>query len=153
MDPQQRLMLECSYEALENGTPYEFTTRQTDEPPLDLVGDFHRITKDVNLQDVLGFYHIEGGKDAPAIIEWTEGRKNLTRKLTEDDKSARPVQTAWDFGRGDPITMTCTIVCDTRTTRSGNANRHKGTKYAGTHSACFISDTFPNSGTQRPPKT
>jgi hypothetical protein len=33
------------------------------------------------------------------------------------------VQTAWDFGRGDPITMACTIVCDTNTTRSGSAHK------------------------------
>ncbi|AEO68435.1 a10b265c-8309-4604-9fbd-c5c4edfe3d6a [Thermothielavioides terrestris] len=113
---------------LANGTPYEFTTRQTEEPPRDLVDKFLDITRQFNLQDILGFYHIEGGKDAPALIEWTEGRKNLTRILTEEDKPAEPVQTAWDFGRGDPITMACTIVCDTRTTRSGNANTHKNTQ-------------------------
>lgn len=104
--------------------------------------DFHRVAEDANLQDVLGFYHIEGGKDAPAIIEWTEGRKNVTRKLTEDDKSAEPVQTAWDFGRGDPVTMACTIVCDTRTTRSGKANTHKGTKYAAEPLLVFILTHF-----------
>jgi hypothetical protein len=110
---------------LANGTPYEFTTRQTEKPPQDLINTFLQITREFNLQDILGFYHIEGGKDAPAIIEWTEGRKNLTRILQEEDKSVEPVQTAWDFGRGDPVTMACTIVCDTRTTRSGNANTHK----------------------------
>lgn len=67
-----------------DGTPYEFTTRQTEEPPRDLVNTFLQITRKFNLQDILGFYHIEGGKDAPVIIERTEGRNNPSRILQED---------------------------------------------------------------------
>lgn len=126
-EPETIANIECYYPErwLANGTPYEFTTRQTEEPPQQLINKFLDITRQFNLQDIIGFYHIEGGKDAPAIIEWTEGRKNLTSILTEEHKSVEPVQTAWDFGRGDPITMACTIVCDTRTTRSGSSNTHK----------------------------
>ncbi|KAK4199550.1 hypothetical protein QBC40DRAFT_227472 [Triangularia verruculosa] len=128
--PEKLANIECFYPErwLANGTSYEFTTRQTEEPPQDLVSKFFDITRQFNLHDILGLYHIDGGKDAPAIIEWTEGRKNLTRILTEKDKSIEPVQTAWDFGRSDPVTIACTIVCDTRTTRSGNANTHKNTQ-------------------------
>ncbi|PMB67227.1 hypothetical protein BM221_006890 [Beauveria bassiana] len=60
----------------------------------------------------------------PAIIEWTEGRKNLTREIADDDKTGEPIQTAWDFARGDPVTMSCAIYCDQRTTRG--ASTHKG---------------------------
>lgn len=111
---------------LSDGKPYEFTVRRTKAPPHALIDKFQHVTKDVGLHEVLGLYHIDGGKHSPVIIEWTEGRKNLTRELTEEDKSAEPVQTAWDFARGDPVTMACTIYCDTRTTRSGDQNVHKG---------------------------
>ncbi|KAM3517017.1 hypothetical protein NHJ13051_009370 [Beauveria bassiana] len=129
-EPVQLALIEQYYPErwLANGTAYEFSTRKTDDPPQDLVDEFYRITHGFGLQNILGFYHIEGSQDAPAVIEWTEGRKNLTRAMTEEDKSAQPVQTAWNFGRGSPITMACTIVCDTRTTRSGESNVHKGTQ-------------------------
>ncbi|KAI1166943.1 hypothetical protein F5B18DRAFT_604909 [Nemania serpens] len=40
--------------------------------------------------------------------------------MKEEDKATDPVQTAWDFARGDPVTMACTMWCDTRTTRNGD---------------------------------
>lgn len=67
-------------------------------------------------------------KDKPAELERTEGRKNITEPITPEGWLAEPVQTAWDFGRGDPVTMACTKWCDTRTSRSGNGDYHKGTK-------------------------
>jgi hypothetical protein len=70
--------------------------RRTEKPPTELIDEFQRIVKDAKLQDILGLYH----------IEWTEGRKNLTREITDDDKTGEPIQTAWDFGRGDPETVT-----------------------------------------------
>lgn len=111
---------------LSTGKPYEFTVRSTEKPPTELVDEFQRIVKEAKLQDILGLYHIDGGKEAPAIIEWTEGRKNLTREITDDDKTGEPIQTAWDFGRGDPVTMSCTIYCDQRTTRGSSV--HKNTR-------------------------
>ncbi|QLI72041.1 uncharacterized protein G6M90_00g080960 [Metarhizium brunneum] len=129
-EPVQIALIEQHYPErwLANGTPYEFSTLKTDDPPQDLVKEFYRITQGFGLQNILGFYHIQGSQDAPAIIEWTEGRKNLTRVMTEEDESAQQVQTAWNFGRGSPITMACTIVCDIRTTRSEKPNKHKGTQ-------------------------
>ncbi|KAI1106982.1 hypothetical protein F4804DRAFT_329728 [Jackrogersella minutella] len=109
---------------LSTGEPYEFTVRRTEKPPTELIEEFQRIVRDAKLQDILGLYHIDGEKDAPAIIEWTEGRNNLTREITDDDKTGEPIQTAWDFGRGDPVTMSCTIYCDQRTTRGSSV--HKG---------------------------
>lgn len=52
---------------MSDGSAYEFTTRKTDQPPQDLVTDFHRITKSVNLQGTLGLYHIEADRDAPPV--------------------------------------------------------------------------------------
>lgn len=126
-EPEKLADIGCFYPKrwLANSIPYKFTTRQTRQPLRDIINGFLNSTRQFNLQDILGFYYIEGGKDAPAIIEWTEGRKNLTGILTEEHKSVEPVHTAWDFGRGDPITMACTTVCDTRTTRSGTGNVHK----------------------------
>ncbi|EJP65462.1 uncharacterized protein BBA_05793 [Beauveria bassiana ARSEF 2860] len=111
---------------LSTGEPYEFTLRRTGKPPTKLVDEFQRIVKDAKLQDILGLYHIDGGGEMPAIIEWTEGRKNLTREIAADDKTGEPIQTAWDFARGDPVTMSCAIYCDQRTTRG--ASTHKGTR-------------------------
>ncbi|KAI0102612.1 hypothetical protein GGR51DRAFT_562532 [Nemania sp. FL0031] len=113
---------------LSNGDSYEFIVRETEEPPKDLADDFDRIVKIAGLRRVLGLYHINGAKDAVPTIEWTEGRKNLTRQLTQEARSAGPVQTAWDFGRRDPVTMACAIYCDTRTTRSEEPNVHRDTK-------------------------
>lgn len=108
---------------LSDGKPYEFTVRNTEKPPEELIEEFQRIVKDAQLQDILGLYHVDGGKESAAIIEWTEGRKNLTRKITDEDKAGEPVQTAWDFGRGDPVTMSCSIYCDQRTTRGSSTHR------------------------------
>lgn len=74
---------------LSTGEPYEFTVRVTEKPPTELIDEFQRIVEDAKLADILGLYHIDGGKGAPAIIEWTEGRKNLTREITDDDKTGR----------------------------------------------------------------
>ncbi|KAI1810731.1 hypothetical protein GGS20DRAFT_566251 [Poronia punctata] len=111
---------------LSSGKAYEFTLRETEKPPMELIEEFQRIVKEANLHDILGLYHIGGDKQTKPIIEWTEGRKNLTREITEDDKVGEPLQTAWDFGRGDPVTMSCSIWCDQRTTRNGST--HKGTR-------------------------
>ncbi|KAI1399453.1 hypothetical protein F4819DRAFT_464966 [Hypoxylon fuscum] len=116
---------------LASGEPYEFTVCQTQAPPKTLVDQFHQLTKEAKLEDVLGLYYVDGPIEDPAIIEWTDGRKNLTRTMKEEDKAADPVQTAWNFARGDPVTMACTKWCDTRTTRSGENNVHKGTQSHG----------------------
>lgn len=109
---------------LSTGEPYEFTVRRTEKRPTELIDEFQRIVKDAKLQDILGLYRIDGGKETPAIIEWTEGRENLTREITDDDKTGEPIQTAWDSSRGDPDTMSCMIYCDQRTTRGSSV--HKG---------------------------
>jgi hypothetical protein len=61
-EPERLANIECFYPErwLANGTPYEFTTRQTEEPPRDLVNRFLGITRQFHLQDILGFYHIDG---------------------------------------------------------------------------------------------
>lgn len=57
---------------LSTGEPYEFTVRRTEKPPTELIDEFQRIVKDSKLQGILGLYHIEGDKAAPAIIEIRE---------------------------------------------------------------------------------
>jgi len=112
---------------LSNGAAYEFTIKPTQEPPKALIDEFNRIVQQTG---VLGLYYTGPAADAGAgaQIEWTEGRANLTRPLTEADKANNPVQTGWNFGRGDPLMEACEIFCDTRTTRSGSGNVHKNTQ-------------------------
>ncbi|KAM3519317.1 hypothetical protein MY4038_009817 [Beauveria bassiana] len=70
-EPVQLALIEQYYPErwLANGTAYEFSTRKTDDPPQDLVDEFYRITHGIGLQNILGFYHIEGSQDAPAVAD------------------------------------------------------------------------------------
>lgn len=109
---------------------YEFTTEPTLSPPEHLLRDFKLLIG--SMEPVLGLYYHKN--DQPRfMIERTEGRSNITEPTAVENKPfSGLVDTAWkNFGEGDPVTMACVISCDTRTTRSGNANVHKGTQ---THS-------------------
>ncbi|KAK0368161.1 hypothetical protein CLIM01_14481 [Colletotrichum limetticola] len=109
---------------LPSGKPYEFTTRETVPPPADLLKSFNELTYGI---DVLGLYHVDD-KNTGKMIEHTVGRKNILSSF-DDPNALQPgdyIETAWDLGKGDPVTMTCVIYCDTRSTRSGGT--HKGTK-------------------------
>ncbi|KAK6835043.1 hypothetical protein PG987_009737 [Apiospora arundinis] len=91
---------------LASGTPYEFAASQTRQPPQTLINRFHDLVREAKLEDVLGLYYVDGPVEDPAVIEWTQGREDWTRALTEEDKANDPVQTAWNFARGgDPVTM------------------------------------------------
>lgn len=107
---------------LSSGVPYEFTTRPTVPPPAALFDEFHRLTADIG---VLGLYHI-GDEVHGKMIEYTEGRKNILVALSDTEKpqAANHTETAWNLGKGDPVTMACMIVCDSRNTRDGSI--HKG---------------------------
>ncbi|KAJ5971842.1 uncharacterized protein N7479_001760 [Penicillium vulpinum] len=109
---------------LSSGVPYEFTTRPTVPPPAALVDEFHRLTADIG---VLGLYHI-GDEVYGKMIEYTEGRKNILVALsdTEESQSANHTETAWNLGKGDPVTMACMIVCDSRNTRDGSIHKRHG---------------------------
>ncbi|TDL29941.1 hypothetical protein BD410DRAFT_780446 [Rickenella mellea] len=120
---------------LKSGEPFEFTTNPTPTPPPDLFSEFQKIIGDVA---VLGLYFADGPAGGVKRIEWTEGRKNITRETTEEEvlgSANITVETAWlpqcgGGGKTVPETV-CQIWCDTRTTRSGNHNKHKGTKTHG----------------------
>lgn len=64
------------------------------------------------------------------MIERTKGRSKITEPAAVENKPVSGlIETTWkNFGKGDPVTMACVISCDTRTTRSGVANVHKGTQ-------------------------
>ncbi|KAI1272561.1 hypothetical protein F5Y07DRAFT_403274 [Xylaria sp. FL0933] len=72
MDARVRRVIAYFYVLL---VPYEFTVRRTEKPPTELIDKFRRMVEDASLQGILGLYHVDGEKAAPAIIEWTEGRK------------------------------------------------------------------------------
>ncbi|KAI9861045.1 MAG: hypothetical protein M1813_005474 [Trichoglossum hirsutum] len=109
---------------LPSGEAYEFTTRPTISPPADLMKAFNDLTSHIG---VLGLYYING-QDEGKMVEHTEGRKNILNPLTDTDeaRAVNHIETAWNLGKGDPVTMACVIVCDSRTSRGGAV--HKGTK-------------------------
>jgi hypothetical protein len=41
------------------------------------------------------------------------------RAMVEEDWRLNPVETAWNLGRGDPVTMACVLLCATATTERG----------------------------------
>ncbi|KAI4173800.1 MAG: hypothetical protein LQ343_002735 [Gyalolechia ehrenbergii] len=111
---------------LASGEAYEFTTRPTESPPAQLMEAFHELT--ARYGGVLGLYYVHDAQQGK-MIEYTEGRRNILMPYTGADeaRAANQTETAWNLGRGDPVTMACVIVCDTITTRHGGA-KHKGTK-------------------------
>jgi hypothetical protein len=106
---------------LPSGEPYEFTVRPTRTPPRELVAAFRELTRG---SEVLGLCYISDEEQEPQI-EWTEGRKNMTRPLTEPDRAAQIVETQWNPGRVDPVVMACVIYCESMTTKNGG--KHTGT--------------------------
>lgn len=115
---------------LASGEPYEFTKSPTPSPPASLVEDFKAAVG--SHADVLGLWY--AGTAPPNVyrIEYTEGRKNVTkdRGLDYDLSSLKEssVETGWLPGieGGDPVMMRCWMVCDYLTTRA--KPYHKGTK-------------------------
>jgi len=105
---------------LGNGEPIEFTTEETPSPPAELISEFQQIVGD---SGVLGLY-FSGLSASTLKLEWTEGRKNITKAIPKHDPGS--IETAWLPGTKNPVQMACTIYCDSRTTRSGGY--HKGTK-------------------------
>ncbi|KAI9725705.1 MAG: hypothetical protein M1834_009751 [Cirrosporium novae-zelandiae] len=106
---------------LPTGEVYEFTTRPTTAPPAELSNEFKRLTSHIG---VLGLYHIDD-KSESKKIEYTEGRKNILRPFLEANRTQtiNHIETAWNLGKGDPVTMACVIVCDSRTTRGGAVHK------------------------------
>jgi hypothetical protein len=105
---------------LPSGFPYEFTSRPTETPPEELFNEFRLITQEIG---VLGLYHL--GNEDGVRLEWTEGRKNLVRCMREEDWRLNPVETAWNLGKGDPVTMVCVLVCAVATTERGGYHLRK----------------------------
>ncbi|KAG5294124.1 hypothetical protein I7I50_04757 [Histoplasma capsulatum G186AR] len=106
-----------------SGEAYEFTTRPTTPPPAALLAAFNQLTSHIG---VLGLYHIDN-EDKGRMVEHTDGRKNILTPLSEASAQlANHTETAWNLGKGDPVTMSCMIVCDSRITRGSAA--HKGTR-------------------------
>jgi hypothetical protein len=105
---------------LPSGTPYEFTCRRTEPPPQELLDEFRAMTQDVA---VLGLYYV--GPEDRVRIEWTEGRKNIVRDIQGEDWRLNPVETAWNLGKGDPVTMACVLLCATATTEQGGYHLRK----------------------------
>ena len=108
---------------LPSGEAYEFTTRPTTSPPPALVDEFNQLTSHIG---VLGLYHVDNEGEGK-MIEHTEGRTNILMPYVDtiEASSGDIIETAWNLGKGDPVTMACVIVCDARVTR--NSKKHFGT--------------------------
>jgi hypothetical protein len=117
--------VECYPERwLSSGDAYEFFNKPTMEPPADLILDFARIVGKIG---ILGLY-FAGGVTGDFLLEWTEGRRNLTRSITpEEGIKGGHIQTAWMPGDKEPVKMGCAIWCDTRLEKGGG-QYHKVTK-------------------------
>ena len=104
---------------LASGEPYEFTKEPTVAPPAALFTEFKAI---VGNNDVLGLYAAGDDPHSEKLQEWTEGRKNITRVVTEIDPE--DIETGWLPGTADPITMACTKYC--RKIDKGHIKVHLG---------------------------
>lgn len=108
---------ECYAERwLPSGEPFEFTTRPAKSPPDELIKDFWELTRDVG---VLGLYYTSGADEHGVKLEWTEGRTNKTRMISAEDWDQHPVETGWNLGKGETVTMACILLCATATTAQG----------------------------------
>jgi hypothetical protein len=93
---------------LGSGEPYEFNSRPTISPPPDLLCKFKSIVDGI---DVLGIYFAGDIQSSGILLEWTEGRTNLTKIVTETIDLPF-IETAWIPGKGpSPVTMMCIIGC------------------------------------------
>jgi hypothetical protein len=111
---------------LASGEAYEFTKAVTPSPPAALVQDFKVTVGDY--ADVLGLWY--AGDAAPNVfrIEYTEGRKNITkvRGLDHDLSKESSMETGWLPGieGGNPVMMRCWMLCDWLTTRGKQYHRN-----------------------------
>ncbi|KAJ7828798.1 hypothetical protein B0H13DRAFT_2117257 [Mycena leptocephala] len=97
-EPQKDL--QCYPERwLASGEPYEFTTESTATPPAELFTEFRQLS------------------------EWTEGRKNITRVVTENEPG--DIETGWLPGTADLTTMVCVTKCKSRA--RGHTESHEPT--------------------------
>lgn len=109
---------------LPSGEPYEFTTKPTKTPSASFLEDF-RATFASNT--VLGLCCLEAehtGDNQSPRIEWTEGRTNKMRKISQEDMSGDPIPTSWTIGDGITTMTWCNQYCFTESTSSGGY--HKG---------------------------
>jgi hypothetical protein len=90
---------------LASSEPFEFTTDVTSTPPAELFAEFQRIVGNIG---VLGLYFV-GASAGTLKMEWTEGRKNMTKTVSEH--GCRSVETAWLPGTKNPTQLACTVSC------------------------------------------
>lgn len=86
---------------LHTGEPFEFRTETTSFLPAELISDFQKIVGEIG---VLGLY-FSGTSAGTLELEWTEGRKNVTKVITE--LVPGNIETAWLPGTNNPTQMAC----------------------------------------------
>ncbi|KAF9474082.1 hypothetical protein BDN70DRAFT_962425 [Pholiota conissans] len=111
---------------LDDGRPFEFTVEPTVSPPDDLITAFKALVGHIG---VLGLYYSAGVRpsDDHLELEWTEGRKNITKIISKDANNPANIETAWLPGTKNPVTMSCVIYCNIAKPRP-NGPLHAGTK-------------------------
>ncbi|KAK4494765.1 hypothetical protein PRZ48_014121 [Zasmidium cellare] len=93
---QASLAADCYAERwLPSGQPFEFSSQSTETPSAALFSQFRALVGD---DSSLGLYYAPQSSESEEmkrLLEWTEGRKNLTRQMTSDDIDLDTVETAW----------------------------------------------------------
>ncbi|KAJ7791380.1 hypothetical protein B0H13DRAFT_1747171 [Mycena leptocephala] len=118
-EPQKDL--QCYPERwLASGEPYEFTTESTATPPAELFTEFKAVVGSI---DLLGLYAAGDNPRSGILQEWTEGRKNITRVVTENEPG--DIETGWLPGTADLTTMVCVTKCKSRA--RGHTESHEPT--------------------------
>jgi len=91
---------------LASGEPYEFTDELTLTPPPELFSQFSDIVDGIN---VLGLYAVSAPPSSGILLEWTDGRKNITEIVAS--AGCQDIETAWLPGTDNPLVMACTRQC------------------------------------------
>ena len=108
------------------GQSYEFTTRETEQPPAALFDEFRAIAGDA--AELLGLYHVDLSEADTWLVERTDGRKNIVEKVTSQPvPSSTVIEAGWVFGPGTGRPSYCQQYC----------NQDSSGNHAGSHHVIY----------------
>jgi hypothetical protein len=111
---------------LASGKPYEFTTRPTKMPSPALLEGFKTAMRG-NTSLGLCYPMLEDGEVSPKPrMEWTEGRRILTRLRKDGEVVDAQIPTSWTLqGEGLSAAWYCNVWCPPKTTKSGSGHSER----------------------------
>ena len=108
---------------LSTSQPYEFTTRETEQPPATLFDEIRAIAGDA--ADLLGLYHIDLSEADTWQVEHTDGRKNIVEKVTSQPvPSPTVIEAGWVFGPGTNRPSYCQQYCNQDSSGNHTGSHH-----------------------------